>query len=60
MIMIKGDFVEIKYNLMKKTIVGTYIKEDDEKIYFENINGFFAVTKKKILSGDITLEIIQE
>lgn len=58
--MTKGDFVEIKYNLMQKSIIATYIKEDNEKIYFENINGFFAVTKKKILSGDITLEIIPE
>lgn len=58
--MVKGDFIQIKYNLLHRSIVGTYFKQDDEKIYFKNINGFFAVTKKKILSGDITLEIIPE
>lgn len=58
--MVKGDFIQIKYNLLHRSIVGTYIKEDDEKFYFRNINGFFAVTKKKTISGDITLEIIPE
>ena len=56
----KGDNVLVTYDLIHKSIVGTFLEDTQDTYLFRNKNGLFAVTKKKVTCGDIAIEIIED
>lgn len=56
-----GDNYLITYhNMDNKKILGVFLGEYNGKYLFMNINGEFAVTKKKVDNQEISLELIED
>lgn len=57
----RGNIYLITYNNMnEKTILATFLEEVNGMYLFKDIRGEFAITKKKIKSGEIKLELIED
>lgn len=56
-----GDNYLITYhNMDNKKILAVFLGEYNGKYLFMNINGEFAVTKKKVDNQEISLELIED
>lgn len=56
----RGNTYLITYNNMdNKTVLATFLEEFNGMYLFKDIHGEFAVTQKKVKSGEITLELIE-
>lgn len=56
-----GENYLITYNNMTgKTILAIFLEEVDGMYLFQDIHGKFAVTKKRIDSNEISLELIKD
>lgn len=57
----KGDNYLITYHTMNnKTVLAMFLEEENGIYFFEDINGIFGVSEKKVKSGEITLELVEE
>ena len=43
-----------------KTVLAIFLEEENEIYFFEDIHGIFGVSEKKVKSGEITLELVEE
>lgn len=56
-----GETYLITYhNIDDRKILATFLKEVNGKYLFTNINGEFAITKKKIDCKEISLQLIED
>ena len=56
----KGDNYLITYHTMNKTVLAMFLEEENGTYFFEDIHGIFGVSEKKVKSGEITLELVEE